>query len=259
MDNAVLRISYQSILQQGKKLTLHRRDGTHKVLNATDPEKDYGEYWEQLIFIGTVPDSAIDEIESIAIPPERQELFSPKEKKVSYLNCIHLSLIAADELGRRELAKAKHNARIHEAKRRKIEDDELNNRFSECSINPGFEYIAYIKTMEVLDGILPPSLPNPADPATSSQLQENEVDETDGNWIRADVWADEKSDGSKKKKGKILKRLSKARENSDNTHRQYKGYDIYKDKYGQEYYKVDEKVRIYKKSHLEKHSEILIS
>lgn len=170
MDNAVLRISYQSILQQGKKLTLYRRDGTHKVLKATDPEKDYGEYWEQLIFIGTVPDSAIDEIESIAIPSERQELFSPKEKKVSYLNCIHLSIIAAHKLGRSELANARANARKQEAKRRKIDDDELINGFSEYSINPGFEYIAYTKTMEVLDGILPTATsPISADPA---QLQE---------------------------------------------------------------------------------------
>lgn len=27
MDNSVLRVSYQSILQQGKKLTLYRPDG----------------------------------------------------------------------------------------------------------------------------------------------------------------------------------------------------------------------------------------
>ena len=173
MDNSVLRVSYQSILQQGKKLTLYRPDGTSQVLKSANPDKDYGEYWEQLIFIGTVPDSAINEIESIVIPPERQELFSPKEKKVNYRNCIHLSLIAADELGRSELAKAKANARQHEARRRKIEDDELINGFSELSINLGFEYTVYIKTMEVLDGILPSS-PIPADPATPSQLQESE-------------------------------------------------------------------------------------
>lgn len=257
MDNSVLRVSYQSILQQGKKLTLYRPDGTSQVLKSANPDKDYGEYWEQLIFIGTVPDSAINEIESIVIPPERQELFSPKEKKVNYRNCIHLSLIAAEELGKNELANARANARKHEARRRKIEDDELINGFSEYSINPGFEYTAYIKTMEVLDGILSSS-PNSADPATPSQLQENEVDEADGDWVRADVWAGENSDGSKMKKGTILKRLSKAREKSVNTHRQYKGYDIYKDKYEQEYYEVDGKVRIYKRSHLKKNSEILI-
>lgn len=117
------------------------------------------------------------------------------------------------------------------------------------------------QTQAIAEEQSPLSSPKPTDsaqPATSSQLQENEFDEADGDWVRADDWAGENSDGSKSKKETILKRLSKAREKSVNTHRQYKGYDIYKDKYGQEYYEVDRKVRIYKRSHLKNHSEILI-
>ena len=259
----MLRISYQSILQQGKKLTLYRPDGTSQILKSANPDKDYGEHFEQFIFIReVVPDSAINEIESIVIPPERQELLSPKEKKVHYLNCVHLSLIAADELGRSELANARANARKHEARRRKIEDDELINGFSEYSINPGFVYTAYIKTTEVLDGILSSS-PNPADPATPSRLQENDVDETDEEWIRADVWAADHSivDGRFKKemKERILGNLSSARERSEETQNQYHGRKIFRDRNGREYFKESRRIIFYKKEQLEDNLEILTS
>lgn len=88
--------------------------------------------------------------------------------------------------------------------------------------------------------------------ATSSTDKESE-----GKWIRADVWAEKYSGDSKTKRELILKRLSKAREQSVETRRKYKGYDIYKDRDGREYYKASLKFCFYNEAHLEKDVEIL--
>lgn len=112
----------------------------------------------------------------------------------------------------------------------------------------------------------PLSSPNPADPAqpsTSSQLQENEVDEADGDWVRADVWAADHSkvDGrpSKSMKKLILGNLSSARERSEETQNEYKGRNIFKDGAGREYFKISYRVCYYKKKQLENDLEFLTS
>lgn len=230
--------------------------------NIADPAPDFGCRQFVYVWFEHIPDNAIKEIEAFTPSPF---ISFWNNGWTEYRNFIKLSVLPDSAVQELQLKEARQLSKQLDLKYQNWQKELAETQTAASPKIFPFQIYQNVRELVEVKSILErssKSSPKPADladPATSSQLQENEVDETDGNWIRADVWADEKSDGSKKKKGKILKRLSKARENSDNTHRQYKGYDIYKDKYGQEYYKVDEKVRIYKKSHLEKHSEILIS
>ena len=104
-----------------------------------------------------------------------------------------------------------------------------------------------------------PNLTDSAQPSTSSQLQENEVDEADGDWVRADVWAADHCRRSKKRKELILGNLSSARERSEETQNQYHGRKIFRDRKGREYFKESQRIILYKKEQLENDLEILTS
>jgi hypothetical protein len=103
----------------------------------------------------------------------------------------------------------------------------------------------------------PPTSPELNSPIDGDKTSE----ETDDEWVLGAKWANEKAtiDGifSKSESTLIQDRLGNARERSSNTGRKYKGYDIFVDSKGREYYKEDYQGVWYKREQLEKDVEKL--
>lgn len=231
--------------------------------NIADPAPDFGCRQFVYVWFEHIPDNAIKEIEAFTPSP----LISFWNNGwTEYRNFIKLSVLPDSAVQELQLKEARQLSKQLDLKYQNWQKELAETQTAASPKIFPFQIYQYVSELVEVKSILeqsPKSSPNPAVPSSSAQLQENEVDEADGDWIRADVWAanHSKVDGrpSKSMKELILGNLSSARERSEETQNKYKGRNILKDGAGREYFKISYRVCYYKKKQLENDREFLTS
>ena len=228
--------------------------------NIADPAPDFGYRKFVFVWFEYIPKNAINEIEAVTPSPF---ISFRNNGWTEYRNFIKLSVLpdaAVQELQLKEAVQLSRQLDLIYQNRQK-EYSEAGTATSQ-KVFP-FQIYQNVRELIEVKSILEQSSKSSPISADPAQLQENEVDETDVHWIRADVWAADHStvDGrfSKTMKKQILDNLSSARERNKETQDKYNGRNILKDVAGREYFKEGRRTIFYKKKQHDEDVEILTS